>query len=377
MQEPADQQPETEDQPKGAARPTGPVKTTQPMRRITLGKRLEDTNRHPVLIFGTAAAGKSSLILSLINALGNAEEVNVVFADNEPIFDDSYGDFQKQRHAIARQFYDWGIHRWTAGQPPLPNIGERFFIPVDIQPRNSLLPPVKFAILDGRGEDYGPNTQLDAEQGMVGDIRRPLGEEIKQLLQEFSHEITVIYVAPFSQHGAASEDTIDGNTGLRHVIQEYSAARVQDLRANDSHLFLFTKWDEHAHPLMKRDLFAEPTSIDVAKQLRIRYESAWGQFCGLPVGGPARDRRVFMQYSAGYFVNERLHPPPDLVEETFRRYPRTIANWLYSRAARSSLRRRQLNADLPQDIFEDVRLEHATKSLADRLIDLILGNSPQ
>lgn len=377
MQEPADQQPEMAQRPDGGARPPGPVKLTHPMRRITLGKRLEDTNRHPVLIFGAGASGKSSLILSLINALNIAEEVNVVFADNEPIFDDSYGDFQKQRHAIARQFYDWGIYRWTAGQPPLPNIGERFFIPIDIQPRNSLLPPVKFAILDGRGEDYGPNTQMDAEQGMVGDIRRPLGEEIKQLLQEFSHEITIIYVAPFSQHGAASEDTIDANAGLRHAIQEYSAARVQALRANDSHLFLFTKWDEHAPPLMKGDLFAEPSSLDVADQLRIRYEGAWGQFCGLPVGGPARDRRVFMQYSAGYFINDRLHPPPDLVEETFRRYPRTVANWLYSRAARSSLRQRQLDADLPQDIFLDVRLERPRKSLADRIIELVLGDSPK
>lgn len=353
----------------------GPVKPSQPLRRVTLGKRLEDTNRHPVLVFGSADSGKSSLILSIINTLANAEELSVLFADNEPILDDSDGDLQKQRHAIARQFYEWGLHRWTAGQPPWPT-QERFFIPIDVQPRNSTLPPVKFAILDGRGEDYGLNKGTDDGMSLpVGDLRKPLAEEIKELLQEFSHEITIVYIAPFSQHGAASESTLDANTGLRQTIQEYSTTRVPELRANDSHLFLFTKWDEHAAPLVQGHAFADPSSLDVANQIRLRYESAWGQFCGLPVGGPARDRRVFMQYSAGYFINGRLQSAPDLVANTFRRYPRTVANWLYSRAARSSLRRRQLSDEAPNDLFLDVRLEPKTESLWDRLIDLILGDS--
>ncbi|MFA5966610.1 MAG: hypothetical protein WC804_21545 [Sphingomonas sp.] len=345
-----------------------PVPT--PRHSLSLGKRLERQERHPVLIFGSASSGKSSFILSIISALGDAEEVNVNFSDNEPILDEAEGDAQLQAHAAARQFYDWGLYRWSAGEPPPPNSGERVFIPIEVQPRYGDKPAVKFAILDGRGEDYAP-LLASGNQALapIGELRRPLGDEIKKLLKEYSHEITVIYVAPCSQ-----ADTLDAAAGLRHAIQEYSSSRSLDLREKDSHLFLLTKWDENVDPLVKRAGFEEPSPLDVLRRIRPRYEGAWGQFCGLALGDTVRDRRVFMQYAAGYFSEGKLAPPPDLIAKTIRRYPRTVANWLYSRAAYSTLVQRSTEPGDDLDIFLDVRLERNSRSWADNMIRLILSD---
>lgn len=309
---------------------------------VTLAQNLERTNRHPVLIFGSSGSGKSSLILSFIRTLQASRTVDIEFG--EPVLDRAHPK-SAEKHSEATRFYDWQTYLMDRGEPAHRS-GLPFFVPIDVKPRNSRLPPVKFAFLDGRGEDYQPDENPEAN------LYKPLFEEIRNLLQTFSYGITIICVAPYSISDGHDRDTRDSNFGLLGAMRGYRELRK--LRRNDFHLFLLTKWDQRAPPLDPQEQFDRVYPGDVDTVLQERYRQSWGDFQALPLEGEAKDRRAFMQYSSGYYVDGYPHPPPDSFVRSFEHYPRTILNWLYGNATQFRIANDKKTITLREILFEDV-----------------------
>lgn len=338
-----------------------PKSKSYPGPGVSLGESLSRSGRHPILVFGSAYSGKSMLIMSIIQALQTARTVHVALG--EPVFDlaDPRCD---EMHRRAKDLYDRGAYTTAGGEPLKATQGEPFFIPIDIKPRNSRLEPVKLAFLDGRGEAYEPNHDGAA------DLYKPLGDDIRELLQTFPDGISMVYVAPYSISAGHERDTHDSNFGLLGALREYQELRKR--RRNDFHLFLLTKWDQRAPALGDNELFAQVDPSDVDAVLSDRYAHSWGEFQGLPLEGPANDRRTFMQYCSGYFVGGKPRMPPSALADDYRRYPKLLINWLYGNARRYKIQIDKRPAILRWTIFDDVASSDDMQvSITDRLARIL------
>lgn len=314
-----------------------------PSSGTSLSENLERTNRHPVLIFGSSRSGKSSLILSLIRSLQAARTVDVELG--EPVLDRA-DPKSAEKHQLAKRLYDWQSYLLDKGQAIDAN-RDAFFVPLDIRPRNSLLPPVKLAFLDSVGESWVP---FEDEENP--DFYKAFSPEIVELLQTFSYAITVICIAPYSISSRHDRDTRASNFGLLGALRGYKEFRT--LRRKDFHLLLFTKWDQFAPPLDSKTLFDLVGPGDVDPVLSDRYRQAWGAFQAIPLEGPAQERRAFMQYSSGYYVEGRPRQPPASFAASFDRYPRTVLNWLYGNATQFKVAGDAGAWTLRKILFEDV-----------------------
>ncbi len=322
----------------GNAGPTmGPI--------VSLSANLERTGRHPVLIFGSAYAGKSSLLMSFIQALRSTRDLEMSLG--EPVLDRA-DPKSGEKHQQAKRLFEWATFGVAQGKPIGATTGDPFFLPLDIKPRDSKQPPVKFAFLDGRGEQYGVNDDPE------GDLFKALPPDIEDLLENFSYGITIIYIAPYSISDGHSRDTLDSDFGLLGAMSRYREHRR--MRRNDFHLMLLTKWDQRALPMDSEPLFDQVSPLDVDRELRERYANAWGDFQGLALEGPARERRAFMQYTSGYFVNGQPRTPPAKFVDSFARYPRTLLNWLYGNATQFRLQLDDATLTSRRYLFDDVTI---------------------
>lgn len=326
-----------------------------------LAENLERTGRHPVLIFGSSAAGKSTFLMSLIQSLRANEHVDVALGD--PVHDRADPQCEAQ-HQKAREFFERSPYTIARRDTLAATQGEPFFLPLDITPRNQRLGPVRLAFLDSRGENYLPN-QNPEEQ-----FYRAFHDSIVEVLERFSNGLTVIYVAPYSISDGHDRDTLDSDFGLLGAIDSYRVHRHS--RINDCHLFLMTKWDQYAPILDPQPTFTQVTGSGAAAVIEERYPHAWGDFRSLPLDGPAGYRRAFMQYSSGYFEKGRPGQPPLKFAKAFARYPRTVLNWLYGNARQFQVNDDDLALRVRPVLFDDVdNGNRASRSLIDRIVQLL------
>jgi len=353
-----------------AAGDAGPIPTKDPRsvwrdRKAPLppSQRLEDDERHPVLIFGSSEAGKSTLIMSMINALEKSGRdgigVDVSFG----------GTFYERRDAtaenqlsLARTFYDAASTNYIIGREALKTtqIEDPFFIPLDLRIKGLGLKPVKIAIMDGRGEWYEPEQQLTA----AGPFKEFRGD-IVEVLKNYSRGISIIITAPYSLGDKDEHDVQNSDAGLWDALNKYHELRPES--DDDSMLFLLTKWDQVASP-GKDPEFTHLDGGRVAEIARMRYERAWARFCNIRVGGDEWEKRCFMQYSACKFIEGRPTLPLYL-ESEFLRYPRTVLNWIYGNARRFEFTVGRQVTELPLNLFPDV-IPQGTKmvSLSERFL---------
>lgn len=310
-------------------------------------QRLEEDERHPVVVFGSSKSGKSTLIMSMINALEKSGRkgdvgVGVSFGSSFYAKRDINGEAQMR---AARYFYEAASTNFILGREALNTTQDElpFFIPLDLRIRGSGLKPVKLAILDGRGEWYEP-TRSGPEP--FQDIK----EYIVEVMKNYTRGISVICVAPFSL-GPSDEDNVrNSDAGLWAALNKY-----QELRSDsddDALLFLLSKWDQVATP-GRDDEFTHLTGEDVVTVAERRYSRAWDAFRNLRVGEDDWEKRCFMQYSACRFVEGRPSISPDL-EKDFLRYPRTVLNWIYGNARRFEFSVGRQVTELPLNLFPDV-----------------------
>lgn len=300
-----------------------PAPVGKPAPAFSLGERLSRQERHPVLLFGTLASGKSSILMSLIANLRESREVSVSLG--EPIYPSDHSR-HKETDDFSHDLFERKNDSFVRGREMLGTTEVRYplFIPIDIQPSRDIeTGPVKFAFLEGRGDWYLPTA------GSEGRLFQDFKDEVVDVLKFYDGGLTAIFVAPYTNPDNA-QSLRDNDLGLMGALEAYYTHRKR--KEQDGLLYLLTKWDTYADPV-ENPKFGEMEASDVVEVMNRLYAISWPRFQQMP-RSLRNDRRFFMQYCAGYLVDEMHRPPPPDRKSVFQRYPRTLLNWLYGNATR-------------------------------------------
>lgn len=292
---------------------------------FSLGQRLVDLRRHPVLLFGTTAAGKTTILLSLINAWKKAQ---ISVSLGESILPKEHPNHalvdEYAKAIVERKYEDFVYGRKVLGTT---EIVAPFFIPLDLQLTDETS-PVRLALLECKGEWFEPSGAVE------GSIYRPLRDELVDVLRNCSDPLSLIFVAPYAIGPEGNLRQKDSDIGLSGAIQSYRAQR--GFGGKDTLLYLLSKWDMYAQPAREDRAFAEVEPEQVTAILERLFPDSWDAFQSIPRPF-GRENRWFMQYVAAYITGDRVAPPPQDLAPLFARYPRTLANWIYGNATRTSI----------------------------------------
>lgn len=302
-------------------------------QQIALGNELAvrflEEGIHPVLLFGSAASGKTSLLMSLLNypKLDPAAQASIEY--DESIYTDENRDKLQQALDAGMQLFYRGTQQWIANLAPRATSDTQpFFLPVRLQKPTGQ--DVKFGFLEGRGEWYHPDeTALRPYRKFKG--------LLKGFLQNFSRPITAIYIAPFESGskapGGGSAGSLEhlriSDLGLVGAIEEYVTCRRSQFK-NDFHVMLMTKWDVKCGSVSSED-FKAPIAEDVVEELEAKFPLAWNRFNAMPMDGSAENLKI-AAYSAGLMDGGRLNQLATDDKYFVNTYPRLLWDRLHGNA---------------------------------------------
>lgn len=324
------------EQPANESEARTPLKVVAPT--YALGRHLQDIGRHPVLLFGNTSSGKSTILMSLIAALRQHEDVDVTLGD--PIY--------PVGHARRDEAHDWAVDFFQRRAEAFIHNGEilpatevtyPFLIPIDIH-RTHAAQPMRLAILEGKGEWYEPSPT-------GASMYQAFQEEVANVVKFYDRGLSAIFVAPCFDYDDDRRMRA-ADIGLMGALEHYQ--RLRERREMDSLLFLLSKWDVHAAPISDPK-FGTPDADDILSVLDRQFPDAWRKFKAMP-RALGNERWFFMQYVAGYIVDEANHDPPERQLAAFQQYPKILLNWLYGNASETGdvVKRREVlfpDAQLP------------------------------
>jgi hypothetical protein len=297
--------------------------------------RFASQKYHPVVLIGSAAAGKTVLILSLLAYLKeNLDEKRLSIYFGDDLLRPENRDLQ----ASAKRYFDLTVAQYMRGTADqATRIDAPMFIPVKVcgesrsdgEPR----PELKFALMEGDGEWFQPN--WDPSKGAFIPPFKPV---LESLLRQYSDGISFLWVAPRTARptsGAASNFDVEELTrrsdeSLQGAFGNYEALRRHN-SARDLHMLLVSQWDTHFSDTSPGDVRQnldrnnDPwIKHEVEEILKTNYKQTYAAFRAL--SSPPGNKVVF-RYSAGLF-DSREKSVGDL-RDILLTYPRDIWNWLY------------------------------------------------
>ena len=316
------------DTPQHHTSPDNNVEHSGQYSSIGLARSLIEKKYHPVMIFGTQASGKSSLLASLFHYLQNDPRSEAICMLGEWILpiDSTYGK------TIADQiegFFNRAVMNFNTGAaaPRTHHHTIPYFIPVVLRPSNGK-PEIRLAFLESSGENYELNK--DGAGYFKG-----LKDEILDVYRNFPGALSVLLVAPYTLKDAYTDQEIEPaddsafqpiDQALYGALQSYQRERRWlDL---DNYLFILTKWDVYTGGLSNPD-FAKPPVGLVDKVISERYPLAWNFYRTMPKKG----RSNSMQYSSGLITGSSVISVPDKLKPVIHQFPRALWNWLYMNAS--------------------------------------------
>lgn len=296
-----------------------------------IAEQLHTLGYHPVVIVGTAGAGKTALLLSLLGYLRGASKANnVQVVLGQPLLDQTtaYGQ-QIQEQAVG--LFNQALQAFLSGvAPPATKASQPFFVPVELQFHDGKVQ--RYAFLESDGEWYRPDYTSPS-------LYKDLRPELEALFNHFKGSISMLYIAPATQmnfDGATSRKPIGGSNaasmrdasqGLVGAMQHYSQHRAHKRRL-DMQMFLLTKWDNVFEPGAASHGFEEPKLDDAIAFARDHFSDAFAYFESMNVGDKPERKKVLMQYSSGLMSN-RIIASPDRVElRALHTYHRRLWNLL-------------------------------------------------
>lgn len=296
-----------------------------------IAEQLHTLGYHPVVIVGTAGAGKTALLLSLLGYLrGASKATNVQVMLGQPLIDQTtaYGQ-QIQEQAVG--LFNQALQAFLSGvAPPATKASQPFFVPVELQFHDGKIQ--RYAFLESDGEWYRPDYNSPA-------LYKDLRPELEALFNHFKGSISMFYVAPATQmsfDGASPRRPVGGSNaasmrdaaqGLVGAMQHYSQHRAHKRRL-DMQMFLLTKWDSVFEPGAASRGFEEPQLEDAVAFARDHYSDAFAYFESMNVGERPERKKVVMQYSSGLMSN-RIIASPDRIElRALHTYHRRLWNLL-------------------------------------------------
>jgi hypothetical protein len=283
---------------------------------------------HPVLLFGTSQSGKSLALASLLSyPLQNENKKNTKIAHT--LIDFDYPHSHPARQDVkdwAREFYYKDVANFQKDPSAKAQPTRRtypFFVPIkavfgsDDDKREI----ARFAFLESVGEwlHQGPD-------GYTFDELKP---DIVEILKNYSHPISVIFVVPATHDNLLNEKAVkDSHQCIAYYMNRYVELRKRHY--GDNLLLLVSRWDAKYHPDAagtsgEVDNFARGTSSAVIDALG-SYPWAWTTFRNLP--SVSRGSLALMQYAPTWIINGARTDEGDL-KPVFYRFNRTIWNWLY------------------------------------------------
>jgi hypothetical protein len=319
--------------------------------KLSLAEKLLTNGYHPVMLFGTRASGKSSLLASLLHYLESDTESPAIWVQGEWIVptDTSYG---KNVADATTNFLTHVLNNFHDGQAAPSTRDEfPFYIPIILRPNNGL-PEVKFAFLESRGEFYS----IDKNSK---DLFKDLRDEVSDVYKNFPKPISVLIIGPYVMgdayaHEPPSELAViemkESDTALYGALKSYQKTR--SFREFDKYLFLLTKWDAHTRSVTDSEFINPPRGL-VSDLISKKYPKTWTLFQTMQ-----SEDADSMQYSAGIMSGSTRVDVPSKFKSVMSKYPVKLWNWLYS------------NANDGRDLFGYVAVERGTGK-ASKLTDFL------
>lgn len=300
--------------------------------QVVYANRFVQQKYHPVVLIGSAAAGKTVMLLSLLayfknNAVGN--NLSAFFGDD--LFSAAESTLRDQ----ADRYFERTVSDYVRGTTDAATkIGKPLFIPARVCGQSGT--EAKFAFMESDGEWYQPDRSPNAQAFIA-----PFKPELEALLKQYPDGISFLWVAPHMSASApgsglatdADELMRQANESLSGAFQNYETLRRHN-SARDTHMFIVTKWDTFVSETSPADI---RVSLDRARDGEICHEvdnfiariyaGPYGRFQA--INSPLENKIVF-RYSAGLF-NDRSRGS-GVGEETLNTYPRDVWNWLYEGA---------------------------------------------
>ncbi|CAN4276807.1 hypothetical protein MCEMSEM29_01932 [Methylophilaceae bacterium] len=296
-----------------------------------LAEEMEAQGYHPVIIFGSANSGKSTLLGSLFSYFQIDPTKGVGIYLGEPLLPVSTPQGRDAKdlaesffYQSIQEFLDGNGHARTRARNP-------FFIPIIIRPQD--LPEIRFAFMESNGEWYAPKKD-------TGKYFPELKEEINSILQHYQKGASFIHLAPFTQidawttnneeHDVDKEQINNASLALVGAFNSYERLRV--FKNDDSHMFLITKWDATGKDeLSERLEFVAVEDVEaVAANI---YTKGFAAFNNLKLD---IWQKSLMQYSSGIMSGRSIIRASPELKPILHRYPQTMWNWLYGNATRNN-----------------------------------------
>ena len=295
--------------------------------RLSIG--LDACGYHPVVLFGNASSGKTSLLLSLLALLRTEPELACGLKLGEPILplDTPYG----------RLIYDQAVGFYGAKTQAFINgnaaqktvIDAPFFIPLIMSPEGK--PELRFAFMESNGEWYHPDRDNDR-------LFPGLRSHIESFLATFQGPITFIHLIPYTQRPvySANSDKFsdvreieDASIAIKGALDAYQNVRPN--KDDDRHLMLVTKWDAHDPAQVSKYDVLTDSGDEPFEFAKDRYEQAVTAFLGLSL---RPDQRQFKDYCSGLIAGNQLQMPKrgDPLRDAILNYPKKLWGWLYQTA---------------------------------------------
>lgn len=292
---------------------------------VKLADELLKKNYHPILIFGTRASGKSSLLASLFYYLQSdpSSPAIPVLGDWIVPIDNVYGQSVAE---AATHFITHVVNSFHDGEAaPMTRDEYPYYIPIILRPNNGQ-PEIKIAFLESRGEWY----HIDKNSK---DLFPELRAEVSDLYFNFSKGLSILLIAPYLIGEAYSEEGMselaksemrESDTALFGALQSYQMNRKA--RHLDKYLFVLTKWDAHTKSIVAKEFINPPKGM-VSHLIAERFPKSWTLFQNMQSGNSQS-----MQYSAGVMSGNARVNVPDHLRPIMNRFPQMLWSWLYANA---------------------------------------------
>jgi hypothetical protein len=322
--------------PFGSSAPASPTPDTEISRLgADLAQSLRENGYHPIILFGTTASGKTSLLLSLFSTLKSEPRLrtDIRLCANFLGPNQSLGP---ELHKKAKALFENGTQAFIAGEkiPPTP-VELPFFVPVEIQPKDK--PAQKFAFLESAGEFY-QTTRKQADSFLNReDLYKPLNDQIESFLSQYDRSVSFLYLAPYT-HGEVYDDSGSGfvdeerhnsSLAIGKVIETYERLRY-DYRTIDNHLMLVTKWDARSKLNKNTVESMKENRRELIKFCHEHYGLALTRYQSLP------GRPQINAYSSGKIGKTGLQKQSygSDTRMVLMGYPAKLWGWLYTNARR-------------------------------------------
>ena len=293
---------------------------------VLLASQMEAMGYHPVILFGMAASGKTSLLSSLLAVLRTESELEAIAIPGDPILDhqSGYGKFLK---SSADQFFGQTVQSFIAGKAPnATKLNLPFFVPVVFQPKGK--PEIRVAFMESAGEWYRPDSESDT-------FFPKLRKEIEEFIRAFPRGISFIHVAPYTQasvrslNASRAADPKDINTASLALAGALSAYQlVRPDKSRDNHFMLVTKWDAHEVPQASLTEILMETFDAVGPFVEKNYEQAYATFKSLSL---RPDQQQLANYCSGIISggdNTTLRTDNEHRAAVLS-FPKDLWRWLY------------------------------------------------